>query len=102
MNLIPTAYAVQIDPEQIGLPKLGSIGELVSNIWNLVLYGAGILMFFYLLFGGFKYLTAGGDEKAVQVAKKMLTNAITGMLIVFATYWIVLIVGEVIGITIIE
>lgn len=100
MNLIPTAFAGQIDPASIGLPNITTVGALVSNIWNLVLYGAGILMFFYLLFGGFKYMTASGDDKAVQTAKKMLTNAITGMLIVFATYWIVLIVQSVLGITI--
>ena len=101
-SLIPTAYAATIDPASIGLPDIGTFGDLVSNIWELFLYGAGILLFFYFLLGGFKYLTAGGDDKAVQTAKKMLTNAITGILIIFATYWIVLIIQEVIGISILS
>lgn len=100
LTFIPTAYATQIDPSSIGLPDVGSFGALVSKIWEAVLALAGILLFFYLLFGGFKYITAGGDDKAVQAAKKMLTNAVTGMLIVFATYWIVLIVQAVTGIQI--
>jgi len=66
----------------------------------MVAVAAGILLFAYLLFGGFKYITAGGDEKAVDSAKRMLTNAVVGMIIIAFAYFIVGIIGKVLGIEI--
>jgi len=76
------------------------LGNLINNITQMVAVAAGILLFAYLLFGGFKYITAGGDEKAVDSAKRMLTNAVVGMIIIAFAYFIVGIIGKVLGIEI--
>lgn len=74
----------------------GLLTTLVPNIFIL----AGLLTFFYLIFGGFKYMTAGGDEKAVTSAKNMITNAAVGLIIIFCAWWIMHIIEIVIGVSI--
>jgi len=54
---------------------------------------AGLFFIFMLIFGGIKWITAGGDKGQVEGARKTLTSAIIGIVIVFALYAIVSLVG---------
>jgi len=49
--------------------------QIISLATSLVLAFAGLIFFAMLVMGGFRFLTAGGDEKSVQEARKSLTNA---------------------------
>lgn len=90
------AYAYTIpNPTQFG-----SIGAVLTTLLPNLLIVAGLLTFLYLIFGGFKYLTAGGDEKAVTAAKSMLTNAVVGLIIIFCAWWIIHIIEIIFGISI--
>lgn len=71
--------------------------DLLGSALTAVTYGAGVLLFIYLVMGGFKYLTAGGDEKAIQEAKKIITNAVIGLVIVVVAWFVVAIVQTVLG-----
>jgi hypothetical protein len=46
----------------------------------------GIVLLFYFLYGGFKWMTAGGNEEGVEEAKTMIKNAVIGLVIVMASY----------------
>ena len=50
---------------------------------------AGIVLFVMLIIGGFRYITAGGDPKGIEGAKKTLTYAIAGMVLVALSYLII-------------
>lgn len=76
-----------------------NIGMLISTALKLVFPAAGILLLFYLVLGGFSLMTSGGDPKAMQAAKGRITSALIGFVIVFAAYWIVQIVGIILGLT---
>jgi hypothetical protein len=76
--------------------------NFLDNVVAAILSTAGLLMFFYLLFGGFKYITAGGDDKAVQEAKKIITNALVGLVIVATAWFMAKILGTVLGIDILN
>jgi hypothetical protein len=41
-----------------------------------------------LIMGGFKFITAGGDPKAIEGAKKTLTYAIMGIVLVALSFLI--------------
>lgn len=81
MNMMFYQYIIQ-NP----VPKFTDLGGLVTQFLPLAVGAAGLLTFFYLLFGGFKYLTASGDDKALGSAKQMMGQAITGLLIVVLAY----------------
>ncbi|OGM15802.1 hypothetical protein A2V56_01020 [Candidatus Woesebacteria bacterium RBG_19FT_COMBO_42_9] len=69
----------------------------------LVILGlAAIVLFIMLLVGGFKFITAGGDPKAVESAKKTLTYAIAGMVLVASAYLILRFIGVFTGIDVVN
>lgn len=80
----------------------GSIGDIVSGLVVYLFPLAGLLLLLYLLFGGLQMMTSAGDPKKMEGAKQKLTNALIGFIIVFTSYWIVQIVGKVLGIEIIS
>ena len=101
LNFIPKAYAACV-PTQDGVNlsdcvDLGngqSIGEVYSNpsvlvntlVRNLFVF-AGIILFFMIMFAGFKFISQG--TKGKDEAKSILTTAVIGFIIMFAAYWIV-------------
>ena len=76
----------------------GNIGDIVSELLKYLLPLAGLLVLLYLLLGGFQLMTSGGDPKKTQEAKGKITNALVGFIIVFISYWLVQIVGTILGI----
>lgn len=92
-----TKYPIEIINPTAYPGETTSLGALLNNVINAIAMGAGLLLFVYLIFGGFKYMIAGGDEKAVNEAKKILTNATIGLIIVVCAYFIVAIVGTILG-----
>ncbi len=59
---------------------------LAAKIINVVLGFLGIIVLGLVLFSGFQWMTSGGDEKKVGDAKKRLTNAIIGLIIILAAW----------------
>ena len=53
-------------------PKLQDLEFIFSRLLTGVFALAGLAAFSYLLIGGFKYLTSGGDEKAVTAVPLLL------------------------------
>lgn len=66
----------------------GSFGAIVSTLIQLVFAIAVIVALFYLVWGGFKWLTSGGDKGAVQQAREHIVAAIIGLVIIFLSYFI--------------
>ena len=93
-------------PINVNLPSQGgavdvnnaTIGELVGALLPYIFAGAGLLLLLFLVFGGLSLMLSRGDPKAVQSAKDKITSALVGFIIVFASYWIVQIVGRILGI----
>lgn len=77
--------------------EIDSIGELVTTIIEISLLLVGSIAVIFVIFGGFKYLTANGDEEKIKSAKKTIINAIIGLIIVLLAYSIVRIVINVIS-----
>jgi hypothetical protein len=59
---------------------------------------AGIALFVMLLIGGFRYITSGGDPKAAETAKKTLTYAISGMVLIACSYLILRLLSDFTGV----
>lgn len=61
-------------------------GSIVSNLVGLLLTLSAIAAFLYLVLGGIKWLTSGGDKGKVEEARTQLTNAIIGLAIVAGSW----------------
>lgn len=77
--------------------KLQDLEKVFENVVTSLLALGGIVLFLMLLSGGFKYLTSGGDEKAVAGAKATLTYAIGGLVLLAGSYLILRIISDFTG-----
>ncbi len=64
------------------------IREIAAILVNIFLGILGILAVCLLVYGGFIWMTAGGDEKKVARAKRLIIQAVIGLLIIFAAWGI--------------
>lgn len=63
------------------LKKSDTLGTQIGKIINSVLGLIGVVMFVLLIFAGWTWMTAGGNEEKVRMAQKVLENAILGLII---------------------
>jgi cytochrome bd-type quinol oxidase subunit 2 len=89
-----------IDPDPVTNPTgYGDtgLGDLLTNVGTTAAMAAGILLFGMLLFGGITWLTAQGNEDQVEKAQRIISNAVIGLVIVIAAFFITQILGSALG-----
>ena len=75
---------------------------LISSILPNIYVISGILLLIYLVFGGFLIITSAGNPDEAGKGKQIITNAIMGFMIIFASYWIIQIIQIITGIKILS
>ena len=83
-----TLFSFVAYAQEIGIvnPQAPTIEQIVTGLIMLALGFAGLLFFAMLVIGGIRYISAGGDEKAVTSARQTLTSAFIGLIIVVASF----------------
>lgn len=59
--------------------------NVIEIVLQLIAYAAAVM----ILYGGFRFLTSAGDANGVSLGKKIITNAIIGLVISIASIAIV-------------
>ena len=95
---IPKYSSISGIPTDTPISKWTNIGDIVSDLLVYIFPIAGILVFIYLLSGGFSLIFALGNPEKIKKAQGQITNAIIGFLIIFAAYWIVQILEIILGV----
>lgn len=65
-----------------------SFGSILGQLLTLIFVVSIIAALFYLVWGGFKWLTSGGDKTAVGAAREHIVAAIIGLVVIFLAYFI--------------
>ncbi len=78
---------------------LDCIPIVFSNVLNFIFGFSAIAALFFVLLAGFKFMTSGGDAKQVEGARKTLTYAIIGLIVVLASYAIIKLIATVTGVS---
>ncbi len=89
-----------IVPEK--LLSVPDIVTVVKNIIQFILIVAFVLAFIFLLIGGIRWITAGGDEKGVASARGMITGALIGLVIVLVAFALIKLVEQFFGFSILS
>jgi len=85
------------DCVQNGVATLACIPIVFNNVVDWAIALAGLTAVFFIIFAGIKFLTSGGDPKQVEGARKTLTYAIIGLIIVFLSFAIIKLIGTITG-----
>jgi hypothetical protein len=73
------------------------LGELLSRIITTLTIVSGLAFVVYFMLGAFKWITSGGDQNKTEEAKRQLTQAAIGIIVVVVSYFIISIIGSVLG-----
>jgi len=101
--LAPVSALAQADPLGVEDAARINVGEsrdlkfAISNVVNIVLGFLGILAVIIIMYAGFKWMTASGNEEQVGEARKMLLQAVIGLIIIMAAWVIINFVTTEIG-----
>lgn len=99
VTLVPAAYAAISTGEEInpGTGFADNIGSLINGVLSFVMVIAALLVFLYLIMGGIEWITSGGDKSKTEGARNKITSAVIGLVILAASYAILLVVLRFVG-----
>jgi len=95
---LPNAWAAQGDGFFVGtdaeattitVAKTTSLGANVTQLINYVLGFLGLVAVAMLIYAGVMMVTSAGNEEGVGKAKKLITYAVIGIVIILLSYSIV-------------
>ncbi len=66
-----------------------SVGEIIKNVVNALLYLIGALSVIMLIWGGIRYTTSAGNQNSVTAAKNTILYAVIGLIVAVLAYAIV-------------
>lgn len=69
-----------------GFERGVGLENIVSTVIETFLGLLGIIFVVLMVLGGYTWMTAGGDESKIESAKKRITRAIIGLIIVVGAY----------------
>lgn len=72
-----------------------SLGAILSDLFTIALYLAIFLTFFWLVWGTFQYLFAGGNKESLAKARSRITWAIIGLVIVILAFTLTQLVEDI-------
>lgn len=85
----------QLNEGNIGVPYAENLGlgnkdprDMAVSIIQVILGFLAIIVVIIILLGGFKWMTAGGNEDKVAEAKKLITAGVIGLVIILAAWGI--------------
>jgi hypothetical protein len=68
-------------------PTAGTtLPDIIQLVISAFLGLLGIIFIVLIIYSGFNWMTAGGDEEKVTLAKNTLTRAVIGLIIIVAAY----------------
>jgi hypothetical protein len=88
------APAATIDP---GTGYAQNIGTVINFALRFVMVAAVLLVFFFLILAGIEWITSGGEKGKTEAARNKITAAIIGLVILAASYAILLLLIRYLG-----
>ena len=74
---------------QDGVATLRCIPAVFKNVVAALLFFVGIVAAFYIVWAGIKFINSGGDAKQTAEARKIMTFAILGVILVLLSFAII-------------
>lgn len=87
--MVNTASADLSAPNNVNGTAGGNEYQLIQRVTNWVLGITGAVAVLFIIYGGFRYITASGNQTQMETAKNILIKAIIGLVIIVVAYVIV-------------
>lgn len=77
---------LEITARVAGFGDPQSLPEIIGALIGIFLSLLGIIFLILIIYGGFLWMTSGGKEEKVLIAKKTIERSIIGMIIILSSY----------------
>jgi hypothetical protein len=77
---------LEITAKAAGFSDPRSIYEIIGAAIGVFLSMLGVIFLILMVYGGFVWMLSAGNEIKVLKAKKVLTQAVVGMIIILSSY----------------
>lgn len=74
---------------QLNAPPETVVSQIISYLINLIIFASGSISIILLILGGIRYISSLGDQEALDSAKKIIKQALIGLLVIIFSYFIV-------------
>lgn len=85
----PSSGADPCECRGTGRCTLENVLQVLVNISVLILGLSGSILLLFLFYGGMLWITAHGNENMISQGKRVITGAITGIVIIFGAYTVI-------------
>jgi hypothetical protein len=82
--------------------QASSLGTYISTIITTLTVVGGLAFVIFFFMAAFKWILSSGDKTMTEEAKSQMTNAVIGLIIMIVSYFIIGIVGGVLGLNILN
>ena len=72
---------------------ISDFSDMISTVITLLFVGGIMAAFLHLIVGGYRWISAKGDKAALQEAQQTILNSVVGLVILFAVYAILNLLG---------
>lgn len=83
-----------------GVKTTGTTGALIASGLQIIFIFAGLAVLVFIVWAAFDWITSGGDKEKVAGARRKITNAIIGLVLLALAYFITALVSDLVGIPI--
>lgn len=80
--------------------RFDSLGEIASKLLPFIFGFAAMLALLFIIWGGLRYMMARGDPKQVDSARRTITSAIIGLVVIISVAVIFSIINQVLRINV--
>jgi len=81
-----------------GVATLGCIPVIIQNLISAALAFSGLVALVLFIYAGATYITSKGDPTKVENAKKTMTYAILGLILIFLSFFIIRLISTLTGV----
>lgn len=79
-------FGLESDFQNVGVQSTRNLKDTIAQIINIILGFLGVIAVIIILAGGFKWMTAGGNEDKVAESRKMIVQGVIGLVVIFAAW----------------
>lgn len=92
-----TNFGLDTTASAAGLKKSGSLSARVGELIGVILGFVGVIFLVLIIYAGITIMTANGNKTKVEEARKTITGAVIGLIVVLSAYAITAFMGSSFG-----
>ncbi len=74
-------------------------GSIIASAVTILLIAAALIALFFLIVGGIRWITSGGDKSKVESARNTIIASVIGLIIALLAYFIITVVLGLFGLS---